>query len=100
MSDGEPISKSDLKAAVSDLKLYFSDCTKEERDSLEKMCHENIKQGITEHLLEKKHFDKSTVDSIYEIINSFKGRIKIKYAVGVPLLLLFVERILSKLGLF
>ena len=98
MSDGESISKSDLNSAVSDLKLYFSNCTKEERESLEKMCQENIKQGITNHLLDKKHFDKSTIDNIYEIINNFKVRIQIKYAIGIPLLLLFAERLFFYFG--
>lgn len=98
MSDKEPILKSDLNEAVLSLKLYFSQCTKEERESLEKMCQENIRQGVKDHLLDKKHFDKTTVDNIYEIINNFKGRIKIKYAIGVPLLLLFAERLFFYFG--
>lgn len=100
MSDREPILKADLNSAVSDLKLYFRKCTDEERKSLENMCQENIKHGMTGHLLDKKHFDKTTVDIIYEIINNFKARIKAKYSIGIPLALLFIERICNKFGLF
>lgn len=100
MSDKEPILKTDLDAAVSDLKLYFKQCADEERESLENMCLDNIKHGITDHLLDKNHFDRTTVDNIYEVVNNFKGRIKAKYAIGIPLALLFVERVLNKIGLF
>lgn len=34
------------------------------------------------------------------MINNFKSRIKAKYSIGIPLVLLFAERVLSKIGIF
>lgn len=69
-------------------------------EKVEKMCNTNLKSSLLEHVQEHTHFDKSTKATIYEMINNFRGRIKAKYSIGIPLVLLFAERILNKIGIF
>ena len=72
-------------------KVYFQD--------VEKMCDKNIKEKLTEHLLDKTHFDKPSTSVLYRMIESFKAWSTIKYVFGVPLFLLVVERILNVIGI-
>lgn len=73
---------------------------KEFFNEVKKMCDGNIETEFLKHTTEYPHFDKPTRTIIYEIISNFKRRIKIEYIFGIPLLLLFIERLLNKIGLF
>lgn len=90
---GDSITVSDVKNAVYEANEKFFDKVKQ-------MCDDNLEKSILKHTQEYPHFDKPTRTIIYDMINSFKGRLKAKYSIGVPLALLFVERILNKMGFF
>ncbi len=90
---GETITIAEVKNAVYEANEKFF-------DKVKSMCDENLKTSILEHTAEYAHFDKPTKTILYEIISNFKSRIKAKYYIGIPLVLLFAERILNKIGLF
>lgn len=67
---------------------------------VQEMCDKNMEVGLLRHTTELSHLDKETKSVLYEMIGNFKGRIKAKYSIGIPLSLLIVERVLNKIGLF
>ena len=90
---GDTISVSDVKNAVYEANEKFY-------EKIKQMCDNNLENSLLKHTQEYTHFDKSTKTIIYDMINSFKSRIKNKYSIGIPLALLFAERILNKMGIF
>ena len=90
---GDTISASDVKNAVYEANEKFY-------EKIKQMCDNNLENNLLKHTQEYTHFDKSTKTIIYDMINSFKSRIKNKYSIGIPLALLFAERILNKIGIF
>ena len=90
---GESITVAEVKNAVYEANEKFF-------EKVKTMCDDNLETSILKHTQEYSHFDKTTKAIIYEMINAFQKRIKAKYTIGVPLVLLFAERILSKIGLF
>ncbi len=90
---GDTITVSDVKNAVYEANEKFF-------EKVKKMCDDNLEVTILKHTQEYTHFDKPTKQLIYDMISNFKSRIKAKYSIGIPLALLFAERILNKIGLF
>jgi hypothetical protein len=90
---GTHLTVADVKNAVYEANEKFFEKVKE-------MCDENLETGLLKHTQEFTHFDKATKTIIYEMITNFKNRIKNKYIIGTPLMLLIIERILNKIGLF
>lgn len=90
---GETITIADVENAVYKANEKFF-------EKVEKMCNTNLETSLLKHAQEYTHFDKSTKATIYEMISTFKSRIKAKYSIGIPLVLLFAERILNKIGIF
>lgn len=90
---GDSITVSDVKNAVYEANEKFF-------DKVQKMCDDNLEKSLLKHTQEYTHFDKLTKATIYDMVNNFKSRIKTKYSIGIPLVLLFVERILNKIGIF
>ncbi len=86
--------------SLAEIKNTIHDANKEFFNEIRKMCDDNIETEFLKHTVEYTHFDKSTKTIIYEMIANFKKRIKVEYVFGVPLVLLFVERLLNKLGIF
>lgn len=90
---GDTISISDVKNAVYEANEKFY-------EKVQKMCDDNLETSLLKHVQEHSHLDKPTKMLLYEMISNFQGRIKAKYSIGIPLALLFAERILNKLGWF
>lgn len=67
---------------------------------IKEMCDVNVRMEMQEHLIKETHFDKTMATKMYQILNNYTDNKKALYIVGVPLLLLFVDRILSKLGVW
>lgn len=86
--------------SLAEIKNTIHDANKEFFDEIRKMCDDNIETEFLKHTTEYPHFDKPTRTIIYEIISNFKRRIKIEYVFGVPLTLLFIERLLNRFGVF
>lgn len=85
---------------VSDVKNAVYEANEKFYEKIQKMCDDNLEKSLLVHTQEYPHFDKPTKTIIYDMINNFKGRIKAKYLIGVPLGFLIAERILNKIGLF
>lgn len=85
---------------IAEVKNAVYEANEEFFGKIKKMCDDNLKISLLEHTAEYAHFDKPTKTILYEIITNFKSRIKAKYSIGIPLVLLFAERILNKIGLF
>ena len=81
------------------IKNAIHDANKEFFNEIRQMCDKNIETEFLKHTTVYPHFDKPTRTIIYEMISNFKRRIKIEYVFGVPLTLLFIERILTKMGI-
>lgn len=85
---------------LADIKNTITDINKEFFKDITTMCDKNIETEFLKHTNEYPHFDKPTRTIIYEIISNFKRRIKVEYVFGVPIGLLFIERVLNKIGIF
>ena len=85
--------------SLSEIENTILRANKEYFKEVKAMCDDNLKSSMNEHLLDKTHFDKQNASVIYQMINSFKEKSMAKYVVGVPLLLLVIERILNTVGL-
>ena len=86
--------------SVSDVKNAVYEANEKFYEKIKQMCDNNLEKNLLKHIQEYTHFDKSTKTIIYDMVNSFKNRIKNKYSIGIPLALLFAERILNKMGIF
>lgn len=86
--------------SLADIKNTIHDVNKEYFNDIRKMCDDNVEREFLKHTNEYPHFDKTTRAIIYEMINNFKRRVKIEYVFGIPLTLLFIERLLNKIGIF
>ena len=64
------------------------------------MCDDNVKMEMQEHLIKEYHFDKVMASRMYRIIDNYTDNKKALYIVGVPLVLLIADRILSKMGVW
>jgi len=85
---------------VSDVKNAVYEANEKFYEKIKQMCDSNLEITLLKHTQEYTHFDKPTRNIILDMISNFKGRIKAKYSIGIPILLLFAERILSKFGLY
>jgi len=65
---------------------------------VKQMCDDNVKIEMQAHLINENHFDKTMAAKMYRIIDNYTDNKKALYIVGVPLLLLFLDRICSKMG--
>lgn len=90
----------DSALTLADIKNTIHDVNKEYFNDIRKMCDDNVEREFLKHATECHHFDKPTRLIIYEIINNYKRWIKVEYVFGIPLSLLFIERLLNRLGWF
>ena len=70
------------------------------REELERMCEQKNKASIQDHLIKETHFNEAATTKLYKMINNFTENSKIKYMVGVPVGLLLLDRLLTRLGLY
>ena len=69
-------------------------------DKVKKMCDDNVKIEMQAHLINENNFDKTMASKMYRIIDNYTDNKKALYVVGVPMVLLFVDSILSKMGVW
>lgn len=67
---------------------------------VKEMCDNNVKMEMQDHLIKENHFDKVMAAKMYQLIDNYSNNKKTLYMVGGPLVLLFADRILSKLGIW